>query len=304
MTLRAVQIDRFGGPEELHLREVEPPQPRPNEVVVTVRAAGVNPFDLKVRRGDMQAAVATHFPAVLGIEAAGVIASVGSDVDGLSVGDAVCGNTKGGAYAEQTLIPRPVRIPGSVSMEQAATVPVVGEAAFRVIEQLDVTAGEAVLIHGAAGSVGRIAVQLAVARGAAVIGTCAAADEADVVRLGATPVEYGDGWAQRVREVAPSGVDAVLDAAGAGVLGESVELAGGPARVITIADSAAQSFGVRFSSGSSKDRAPQALPALLGLLAADQLEVVVGRTYPLARAADAHRDVEEHRARGKVVLLP
>ncbi len=194
--------------------------------------------------------------------------------------------------------------PESISAQTAAALVTVGEAAYRGLDRLGIKPGQTLLIHGAAGSVGTIAVQLAVARGIAVIGTAAESDLERVVVLGAAAVKYGEGWADRVRAVAPDGVDAVFDTSGAGVLAESVALAGDAARVITIADEAAAEHGVRFTGADPADRCPEALPELVGLAAAGRLSVPIWRAYPLAEAARAHEDLEAGRNHGKIVLLP
>jgi NADPH:quinone reductase-like Zn-dependent oxidoreductase len=189
-------------------------------------------------------------------------------------------------------------------VENAAALVTVGEAAFRGLAHLNVKAGQTLLIHGAAGSVGTIAVQLAVARGITVIGTAAAADLEHVTALGATAVRYGEGWADRVRAIAPDGVDAVFDTSGAGVLPDSVALTGDVARVITIADESAAQHGVRFTGADPADRFAQARPELASLAASGRLTVPIWRTYPLAEAARAHADLEAGRNHGKIVLLP
>ncbi|MFJ7075495.1 zinc-binding dehydrogenase [Streptomyces sp. NPDC098781] len=167
-------------------------------------------------------------------------------------------------------------------------------------------AGQTLLVHGAGGSVGTIAVQLAVAGGITVIGTAGEHDIERVTAYGATAVRYGDGWMRRVRAAAPQGVDFVFDASGAGVLADSVALTGDTARVITIADMSAAQHGVRFSAGSTgnADEAEEALPQLVRLAASGKLTLPVWRTYPLEQAATEHADLEAHRNRGKAVLLP
>lgn len=164
-------------------------------------------------------------------------------------------------------------------------------------------AGQTLLVHGAAGGVGTVAAQLAVARGITVVGTAGEHDLERVTALGATAVRYGDGWPERVRAAAPQGVDFVLDTSGAGVLAESVALTGDSARVLTIADMSAAQHGVVFSTGSA-DRTGESLPELVRLAAEGKVSVPVWRTYPLAEAAQAHADLEARRNRGKAVLLP
>ncbi|WP_354638129.1 NADP-dependent oxidoreductase [Kitasatospora camelliae] len=299
----AITFSEYGAPEVLRPTEVDPPEPGPGQVRIRVRAASVNPFDMKVRSGLMAKAVPAHFPVTLGLDAAGVVDAVGEGA-GAAVGDEVLGSTAGGGgYAEYALLDRPVAKPEGVSWEVAASLVTVGRTAFRVLRLLDVQPGQTLLVHGAAGSVGVIAVQLAVARGASVVGTVGEQDIELVSSLGATAVRYGDGWAERVRAAAPQGVDLVFDTSGAGVLADSVALTGDPARVVTIADMAAAQHGVRFS-GAADDIPGEALPELAELAGAGKLTVPVWRTYPLAEAARAHADLEARRNRGKAVLMP
>jgi len=172
-----------------------------------------------------------------------------------------------------------------------------------VLDLLKVSAGETLLIHGAAGAVGTVAVQLAVRRGATVIGTASPANQAYLRDLGAVPVEYGDGLVERVRALAPRGIDAVFDVAGKGALPASIELRGGTSRIITIADMGAQSLGIPFSAGTPEMRSAPALADLARLVVDGALRLTVSATYPLERAAEAHRISEAGHARGKIVLL-
>ncbi|MEU9032971.1 NADP-dependent oxidoreductase [Streptomyces sp. NPDC048383] len=200
------------------------------------------------------------FPLVPGADAAGVIDAVGEAVTGFTIGDEVFGVTPAGSYAQYALMPAPVAKPAALSWETAAALPTVGETAFRALKHLNLAPGQTLLVHGAAGSVGAIAVQLAAARGITVVGTVGASDLERVTALGATAVPYGPGWPRRVRDAAPQDVHAVFDTSGAGVLPDSVDLAGSPDRVITIADMNAAQHGVRFTGMDPADRAPEALP--------------------------------------------
>jgi NADPH:quinone reductase-like Zn-dependent oxidoreductase len=296
---QAIQYAEFGGPDVLQLTAVDLPEPGPGEVRVAVRAASVNVFDVKFRKGLFGP---TTFPVTPGVDLSGVVDAVGEG-SAWSAGDEVFGNAKGGSYAEYARATNLAAKPASVSWELAASLPTVGEAAARSLGLLGVTAGETLLIHGAAGGVGSIATQLAVSRGVRVIGSVSEA-QADLVReLGGTPVTYGDGLAERVRAISPEGVDAVLDTSGAGVLPVSIELAGGPDRVLTLADGDAAQYGVRFSSGGA-DYDHTALGTLAELAATGSLQLPIWRTYPLAEAATAHEDIEQRRNRGKIVLIP
>ncbi|MFE3551337.1 NADP-dependent oxidoreductase [Streptomyces kronopolitis] len=298
---KAITFSEYGTPEVLRLSEVDIPEPGPGQVRVRVRAASVNPLDLKIRSGLMAKVAPARFPVTPGLDAAGVVDAVGEGADA-AVGDEVLGGAAGGSYGEYALLDRPVAKPQGLSWEVAASLVTVGQTAFRVLGELEVRAGQTLLVHGAGGSVGTVAVQLATARGLTVVGTAGEHDLERVTALGATAVHYGEGWAERVKTAAPQGVDAVLDASGAGVLAESVALTGDSARVITIADMTAAQHGVRFSAGTAEDG--QSLPELVRLAAAGELDVPVWRAYPLDQAATAHADIEARRNRGKVVLLP
>ncbi|MEW1913023.1 NADP-dependent oxidoreductase [Kitasatospora sp. NPDC085895] len=298
----AITFSEYGAPEVLRLTEVTPPEPGPGQVRIRVRAASVNPLDLKIRSGLLAAKAPADFPVVPGLDAAGVVDAVGEGATATE-GDEVLGATVGGSYGEYALLERPVAKPEALSWEVAASLVTVGRTAHRVLEQLGVQEGRTLLVHGAAGSVGIIAVQLAAARGITVVGTAAERDLERVTALGATAVRYGEGWAERVRAAAPQGVDFVFDASGAGVLADSVALTGDAGRVITIADLSAAEHGVRFSAGTS-DGAGEPLPELVRLTAAGKLAVPIWRTYPLAEAARAHTDLEAHRNRGKALLMP
>ncbi|MFE7802114.1 NADP-dependent oxidoreductase [Nocardia sp. NPDC057440] len=298
----AITFSEYGPPAVLRPTEVATPEPGPGQVRIAVKAASVNPLDMKIRSGLMANVAPARFPMIPGLDAAGVVDAVGQGA-AAAMGDEVLGATVGGSYSEYALLERPVAKPEVLSWEVAASLVTVGQTAFRVLGQLGVQAGQTLLVHGAAGSVGVIAVQLAVARGITVIGTAAEPDLDRVTALGATAVPYGDGWAERVRAEAAKGVDFVFDASGAGVLADSVALTRDAGKVITIADMSAQKHEVRFSAGNA-DQAGDSLPELVQLAAAGKLTVPVWRTYPLTEAAQAHADLEAHRNQGKAVLLP
>jgi NADPH:quinone reductase-like Zn-dependent oxidoreductase len=299
----AITYSRYGAPDVLTVTSADIPQPGPGQVLIRVRAVAVNPIDLKIRSGRMDGIFPVRFPVLPGWDVAGVVEAAGAGA-GPGKGDEVFGVASVGGYSEYALLDRPVAKPDGLSWEGAASVVSVGEAAFRVLKHLGLKAGQTLLILGAGGSVGTIAVQLAAAGGITVIGTAAESDLERLGGLGATAVRYGDGWADRVRAVAPGGVDAVFDAAGAGLLADAIALAGDPARVITIADDNAAGHGVRFTGADPADRAPEALPELAALMADGRLAVPIWRTYPLTRAAQAHADLEARRNHGKIVLLP
>ncbi|MER5201905.1 NADP-dependent oxidoreductase [Streptomyces sp. NPDC002825] len=308
--MEAIVYEEFGGPEVLrHEAGVAKPEPGPGEVRVRVAAAGVNPVDWKRRYGWMEAFYPTTFPAVPGLEFAGTVDALGEGVTGLAVGDEVLGWTKTGAYAEYAIAGTVAPKPAGLSWEAAASLPVAGETAQRVLDLLGVRAGETLFLHGAAGVVGSVGVQLAVAAGVTVIGSASESNHAYLRELGAIPVAYGDGLADRVRAAAPEGVDAVFDAAGHGVLPVAIELLGGgdaaKERIVTIAATDAEEHGIVFSGVAGEPEAVRAgLTAQARLAAEGALAVRLAQTLPLKEAARAQELSESGHVRGKIVLIP
>src|SRR6201996_5412961 len=297
--MKAARFSQFGGPEVLQLVALDDPHPDPGEVRITVRAAGVNASDWKKRQGLMD----PELPQTLGYEAAGVVDELGAGVTDVALGDRVFGlSAAGAAQAELAVLSYYAPIPPSLSFAEAAALPSAVETAWRSLDQLGVRGGRTLLINGASGSVGSAAVQLAVARGARVIGTASPANHEYLRSLGAEPVAYGGGLAGRGRAPAPGGADLALDVAGSGVLPELIELAGGPEHVVTVADFAgAQEYGVRFSRGDD-GRALYALNGIGELIESGRFSVPAVQTFPLADIADAHRVSENGHVRGKLVL--
>jgi NADPH:quinone reductase-like Zn-dependent oxidoreductase len=292
--MRAVVFDEFGGPEVLHLGEVPEPEAGPGQVRVRVEAVGLNTFDGKVRSGAMEAAFRTRLPAVP------VVDQVGADVAGVAVGDRVAGPAGRGA-AELAVLRVWAPVPDGMAVTQAAALPVVAETSRRALRILDLKPGETLLVHGASGGVGGLATQLAVAAGVRVIGTASEAGQERVAMYGATPIVYGVGIVDWVRALTPT-VDAVLDAAGKGVLPDSIELRGSTERVLTLADPAAHELGVEFSEQS--EHSAEVLAEVMGLVARGELSVPVAKVLPFAEAARAQSLVDGGHAGGKVVLVP
>ena len=298
--MKAVRFRQFGGPEVLEIVDLPDPHPGPGQVRIAVRAAGVNPSDWKKRQGLMD----TGLPQTLGHEAAGVVDELGEGVTDAAAGDRVFGFSAGGAaQAELAVLSWYAPIPPALDFPGAAALPAAVETATRALDQLNVESGATLLINGASGSVGSAAVQLAVLRGARVIGTASPARHEYLRSLGAEPVAYGEGLIRRVRALAPDGADAALDVAGSGVLPELIELAGGQQHVLTIADfGGARQHGVRFSSGEA-GRAVHALAGLGELIESGRFSLPVAKTFPLAEVAQAHRAGEDGQLRGKLVLV-
>lgn len=270
---RAIVLSDFGPPEVLRPAEVTIPEPGTSQIRIAARFSGVGPTDLAIRSGALKA-----FPAppgtVLGFETAGVVESVGRDVTDVSVGDDVAAFLPGlGGYADLVLADFWVRKPSQVSWDDAAALPASGEAAVRVLNQLAVTSADTLLILGGTGSVGTIATQLALGRGARVIAAVRRKDFAVAEALGATPVEYGSDLVDAVRKV--GGVDAVFDAARNSDLAAAVHIAGGPSRVISLSNHSAGDFGVRLSGP-------------------DPAGVVVALQEAMTRLADGGLTLREH----------
>nr|WP_269750570.1 NADP-dependent oxidoreductase [Microbispora sp. ATCC PTA-5024] len=288
--------------------EVPEPHAGRGEVRVRVRAAGVSPVDLALRAGRSPAGERLALPHVPGVDAAGVVDEVGPDVTGTAVGDEVFGavdvSRLGGASAEFAVLTFWTAKPASMPWEEAGASGTSVETATRALDLLDVREGTTLLIDGAAGGVGSVAVQLAIARGARVIGTGSPANQAFIARLGATPVTYGRGLPERVRGLPEGPVDRALDVAGAGSLPELVALTGTAASVVTLADFSGPRLGVRLSMGElgGEPGGRHGLAAAAALFEEGRFRLPVQEAFPLAQAARAHAFAAEGPRRGKVVL--
>jgi NADPH:quinone reductase-like Zn-dependent oxidoreductase len=303
----AVLFDRFGPPEVLHVGEVDEPHAGAGEVRVRVRSAGVSPVDAGVRAGSPMARERVLFPHVPGVDAAGVVDELGLNVTGTAVGDEVFGAVDvarlGGATAQFAVLrfwaPKPV----ALSWAEAGAAGTSIETATRVLDLLDVDAGSTLLVDGAAGGVGSVLAQLAVARGVGVIGSCRP-DSADFVSaLGALPVAYGAGLTERVRELR-GGVDAAADVAGAGSLEDLIALTGSADRVVTIADFKASALGVRLSLGRLGGQAggEHGLFTAAALANEGRFRIPIREEFPVSEAALAHAAVEAGPQRGKIAI--
>ncbi|HAM26607.1 MAG TPA: hypothetical protein DCP11_07845 [Microbacteriaceae bacterium] len=312
---RVVQYSRFGGPEVLEVVDIATPTAPPDGVVVEVRAAGVNPIDSKLRSG-LRASPPLNGPRRVGSDGAGVVSEVGARVDGWSVGDEVIVRGADGAYATH-VVASPQQLvakPQDLSWEQAAAIGVPAGTAYQALKSLRVGRGDTLLIHGGSGGVGQAAVQFARAWGATVIATASAANHARLTELGAIPIAYGPGLVDRIRAVAPQGVDVVLDAAGtAEAVETSLALVRDRDRIGTIVLGArAAEFGIRaWAGGSPVPLTPQeqslrreAIGAVAELVAKGEFEIEISRRLPLESAAEAQRESETGHVRGKIVLVP
>lgn len=301
-TMRAAAIDSFGSADVLRVRDVETPEPLPGDVLVRVMAAGVQLTDAAIRAGWTPPGATIAFPQILGNEFSGIVEGVGSGVTGVAVGEEVAGFRMFDCYAELVAVSadQVVIKPAAVDWTVAGVLSASGQTAHTAIDALAVQAGETVLVHGAAGGVGTVFVQLAVDRGARVIGTASLANHEYLTELGATAVEYGSDQLERIRKVAPDGVDVAFDAAGHDNLRTAIELVENRQRIATIVDMAlASELGCRVLRS---DRSDERLADLMDRVARGELRIHVRRTYTLDQAADAHRDVETGHGRGKIAL--
>jgi NADPH:quinone reductase-like Zn-dependent oxidoreductase len=306
--MRALLVHEPGEAECLQLGEIPAPRARPGHVVVRVEASGVNPVDASNRADPTWAAIEP--PYVVGYELAGVVDSLGEGVSAVAVGDRVWGllpvrGTRWGAYAELVELRGDwvSRRPAALAAVEAAAIPLAGSTAVQLLDRLGLSEGDSLLVHGAAGGVGSAAVQLARARGARVIGTASEANHDFLRSLGAEPTTYGDGMVDRIRALAPDGVDLAFDTAGKGGIPDLITLTGDPARVATIADFGAAALGAKVTGGSA-GRAPGALDEAARLVEAGRLHVPVQPTFTFAEAPEAHRLSESGHVRGKLVLVP
>ncbi len=313
---RAVVATAFGGPEVLSVVDVEAGEPRSGEVVVDVRAAGVNPIDWKVYSGAM-GADPSALPMRLGYEAAGVVTTVGPDATGptgpVAVGDEVIVYRAAGTYADRVLVPAVSVVPKPRSLDwpAAAGLMLAGVTAVHALTATSVGEGDTVLVHGGAGGVGLFTVQLARLRGARVVATASPRRHDALRALGAEPVAYGDGLEGRVRALCPDGVDAVVDAVGTDeAVDVSLAVTKDRGRIVTIAAfGRAGAVGIRaIGGGPGADPGTAVRDAarleLVDHVAAGRLIVPVAATYPLADAAAAHAAIREGHTAGKIALIP
>ncbi|WP_244165017.1 NADP-dependent oxidoreductase [Streptomyces silaceus] len=303
MKMTAAALSAYGPPDVLRPMEVDVPEPGPDEVLVRVKAAGVQPFDLGVREGWVPPGAEPGFPVVPGNEFAGVVARIGERVADFAPGDHVLGYALLGGYAQYAAVPadqlvhKPVAMPWTVAGGFSGN----GQGAHLALSHLRVGPGDTVLIGAAAGALGTFSVQLARAWGATtVIGTASESHHGHLRALGAVPVTYGEGLVDRIRAVAPDGVDAALDAAGPEGLRAAVAVTKKRDRVVTmVAMEEAARLGLPDWGGT---RSAARLAELTALYEKGAVDVHLRATFPLERAADAHRLIATRHGRGKVVL--
>jgi NADPH:quinone reductase-like Zn-dependent oxidoreductase len=303
----AVRFDEYGDVDVLNVVDVPRPVPGPGQVVVKVMAAGINPGEASIRKGLLDSVWPATFPSGEGSDLAGTVAEVGLNVVRFAVGDEVLGyvDTRS-SHAEfvvaeaDNLVARPSNVPWDV----AGSLFVVGTTAYAAVRAVSLVKGDTVVVSGAAGGVGSLAVQLAVDAGATVIGLASEGHHDWLVSHGVIPVVYGDGVAERITKASGGHVDAFIDTFGGGYVEMAVELGVAPDRIDTIIDrTAALEYGAK-TDGSATAANTDVLGELAGLIAQGRLEIPIAKTYPLTEVRDAFRELEQRHTLGKIVLVP
>jgi NADPH:quinone reductase-like Zn-dependent oxidoreductase len=300
--MRALQYKAYGGPEVLEWAEAPEPHTGPGQVRVAVRAASVNPIDWKVLTGMLSGGEPMQGTGYLGNDAAGVVDEVGDQVTGVTVGDEVFGRGQH-TQAEYAVLDAWAAKAPSIDWAVAAAAGVAGETSERGLRLLDVNTGDTLFVDGGAGGVGAVAVQMALARGANVVASASEANHDYLREIGAIPVLYGQGLAERVRAAAGGPVAAVFDVAGKTPVEDLISLAPEPSQVVTIANYTAGQAGARVTGGGADSQPMQALAQVADLLARNKLVIKV-QTFPFDRAAEAYRISQAGHVRGKLVLVP
>lgn len=290
---------QYGGPENSSLQEREIPSPGPGQLLVRVKAAGVNPADWKFRSGAFGTSV--PLPAGLGLEVSGIVEALGDGVTDFVVGDAVLGSVPlgGGGFAEHTLlnVADAVKKPADISFTDAAAIPVAGTTAYDLTHQIELEQGQTMLVVGAGGGVGHMAAQIGKVHKFNVIGVASESKRELVESTGATFVPSGPGLAERLRKVAPEGVDLVVDLVGGETLRTAAGIAKDPSLVVSAADP-----GVLKLGGAQRRRDPEALSKITGVIESGLVDPHVTQTFPLERAGEALALVEAGHATGKIVI--
>lgn len=303
--MKAITYSAYGNPDVLELTEQPMPKVGPGMVLVKVKAAAVNPVDWKIMAGYLDPVMDLQFPAIPGWDVAGVVESVGIDAPHFQPGDEVISYGRkdyvhGGSFAEYIALPERLlaRKPASLGWSESAGLPLAGLTAFQVLRRLGLKAGETVLIHGGAGGVGSLGIQIAAALGAKVIATASEKNHGFLRSLGAEPVSYGEGLASRVRALRPDGVDVVADFVGGNLESTLAVLADG-GRHASIADSDVEQHG---GTWMWVNPVGADLQELAGLVDGHKMRVEIARTFPLREAADAFRLNMEGHTRGKIAV--
>jgi NADPH:quinone reductase-like Zn-dependent oxidoreductase len=305
--MKAVRFHEYGGIDVLRVEEVERPAPGPGQVLVEVRAAGIQPGETHIRSGELHERWPATFPSGQGSDLAGVVVEAGPQVRGFAVGDEVLGFTHNRASHAEFVVVNDVDLtprPQGLSWDAAGSLYVAGTTAYATVFAVDPGPADTVVVSGAAGGVGSLAVQLARRRGATVIGLASEPNHAWLIDRGVVPVTYGEGVAERIRQASGGNVDVFIDTFGDGYVELAMELGVRPERIDTIRDwQAAAKVGAR-TYGEGAAACSVVLGELARLVARGELEVPIARTYPLERVRDAFRGLEQGHTHGKIVLRP
>ncbi len=305
--MQAVQFDRYGDIDVLYIGDLSAPTAGPGQVVVDVRAAGINIGESVIRGGRMREAFPLTFPSGQGWDCAGVVSAVGEGVNTVAVGDeVVCWGLQHASQAEQValsadqVIPKPPEL----SWEVAGSLYVVGTTAYAAVRAVDAKQGDTVAVSAAAGGVGSVVVQMLRRLEVNVIGVASAANFEWLRSVGVTPVAHGDGLAERLREAAPQGIDAFIDCFGDGYCQVAIDLGISPERVNTIADfEAAQRLGVKAEASAQASSSP-IVSEIAAMVAGGEVVLPIAATYPLSEVRQAYRELEKRHTHGKIVLIP
>jgi NADPH:quinone reductase-like Zn-dependent oxidoreductase len=305
---KAVRLEEYGGVDVLQIVEVPRPEPGPDQVLVQVKAAGINPGEAKIRDGALAALWPATFPFGEGSDLAGVVVATGPGVTAFKAGDEVIGWTDNRASHAEYVVTEAEKLtpkPSAVPWEVAGALYVAGATAWAAVRAVGLSEGDTVVVAGAAGGVGSIAVQLAKQAGATVIGLASEPNHGWLRDHGVLQVTYGDGVEDRVRAAAPDGkVDAFVDTVGGDYVQLALDLGVAPSRVDTVANfEAVEKFGVK-GDGSMVGSSAAVLAELAGAIAAGELEIPIAATYPLDQVKDAYRELAHGHTRGKIVLIP
>lgn len=304
---QAVRFDEYGGVGVLRIAEVDRPAPGTGQVLVRVKAAGINPGEAKIRSGLLAQRFPATFPSGEGSDLAGVVEELGAGVTGFAVGDEVLGWTDNRASHAEFVVVEAAHLvpkPAGASWEVAGSLFVAGVTAYAMVRAVGLQEDDNVVVSGAAGGVGSIAVQLTRNAGATVIGLASEGHHDWLSRNGVIPVTYGEGVADRIQAVSGGRVDAFLDTFGAGYVELALALGVRPERIDTIANFAArEKYGVK-TDGSAAGSTPEVLAELAGLIGKGQLEIPIAAVYRLSEVRDAYRELEQGHTLGKIVLVP
>jgi NADPH:quinone reductase-like Zn-dependent oxidoreductase len=304
---KAVRFNQYGGIDELQVVDVERPIPGPGQVLVNVKAAGINPGEASIRKGLLADRWPATFPSGQGSDLAGVVAAIGGGVEGFAVGDEVIGFTnKRASQAEFVVVEASdlTHRPHNVSWEVAGSLFVAGTTAYAAMRAVALQRGDILMVSGAAGGVGSIVVQLAVKEGVKVVGLASQAHHQWLSDHGVIPIAYGEGVEERIRAATDDHLDACIDTFGADYVELALKLGVRPERIDTIINyEAVAKYGVK-AEGNAQGASAVVLAELAQFVDQGALEIPIARVYPLAAVREAYRELEQRHTHGKIVLVP